>query len=56
MEDPGGSMDDVLPTAPVVVNLSNNSLTDSAEDDWDKHKFYLPVSDGTVRTQLSTAL
>lgn len=47
-------MDDILPTAPLVVNLSNHSLTDGAEKD--QNKFYLPVSDGTIRTPLPPAL
>lgn len=45
MEDPGGSVDDILPTAPPLMNLTNNSLSDGTERDSDKNKFYLPVSD-----------
>ncbi|XP_013862717.1 adenylate cyclase type 2b isoform X4 [Austrofundulus limnaeus] len=42
MEDPGGSVDDILPTSPSLLNLTNNSLSDSTERDSDKNKFYLP--------------
>ena len=43
MEDPGGSTEDILPTAP-PVNLTNDSLFDYIEEEADKNKFYLPVS------------
>ncbi|XP_017276469.1 adenylate cyclase type 2b isoform X2 [Kryptolebias marmoratus] len=42
MEDPGGSTEDILPTAPAAVNLTNSSLPDRMEDESDKNKFYLP--------------
>lgn len=40
MEDPGGPVDDILPT----VNLTNNSQLDYMVDNTGKNKFYLPVS------------
>jgi len=43
VEEPGGSVEDVLMTSP-PVNRTNDSLPDYLEKNTGENKFYLPVS------------
>lgn len=43
MEDPGGSVEDILATTP-PVNVTNDSLLGYLEENTGENKFYLPAS------------